>query len=71
MTLDDEDKETLAAEYALGTLDPDERAEAQALIAADRELGTSVRQWERWLGELRWRNHVIAFLYKFFRKNAL
>ena len=26
---------------------------------------------ERWLGELRWRNHVIAFLYKFFRKNAL
>jgi hypothetical protein len=53
MTLDDEDdKETLAAEYVLGTLDPHERAEAQALIAVDREFGTSVRLWERRLGEL-------------------
>jgi anti-sigma-K factor RskA len=52
MTLDDEDKETLAAEYVLGTLDPQERVQAQAMIASDREFATSVRQWERRLGEL-------------------
>jgi anti-sigma-K factor RskA len=52
MTLDDEDKETRAAEYVLGTLDPHERAQAQALIASDREFATRVRQWERRLGEL-------------------
>jgi len=41
-----------AAEYVLGTLDPDQRAEAQALIAADTEFLALVHKWERRLGEL-------------------
>jgi anti-sigma-K factor RskA len=41
-----------AAEYVLGTLDPDQRAEAQALIATDTEFLALVHKWERRLGEL-------------------
>jgi anti-sigma-K factor RskA len=48
----DQDKDVLAAEYVLGTLGPDERAEAQALIAIDSGFAEVVRGWERRLGEL-------------------
>jgi len=48
----DQDKDVLAAEYVLGTLGPEERAEAQALIAIDSGFAEVVRSWERRLGEL-------------------
>src|SRR5262249_55763745 len=48
----EQDKDVLAAEYVLGTLGPDERAEAQALIAVDAGFAETVRGWERRLGEL-------------------
>jgi anti-sigma-K factor RskA len=48
----DQDKDVLAAEYVLGTLGPDERAEAQALVAIDSNFADVVRGWERRLGEL-------------------
>ena len=48
----DQEKDALAAEYVLGTLGPDERAEAQALIAMDTRFAEIVRSWERRLGEL-------------------
>ena len=51
MTMD-EDKEGFAAEYALGTLDADERAQADALVLLDPDFATEVRLWERRLGEL-------------------
>ena len=47
---------TRAAEYVLGTLDPAERAEAQALIASDPAFAALVRDWEGRLGEL----HALA-----------
>jgi anti-sigma-K factor RskA len=47
-----EDQEMLAAEYVLGTLDADERAQAQALVETDARFAASVRGWERRLGEL-------------------
>jgi anti-sigma-K factor RskA len=54
MTLVEEpdDREGRAAEYVLGTLDADERLQAQALMAADSQFAEMVRTWERWLGEL-------------------
>lgn len=51
MTADD-DKEALAAEYVLGTLDADERAQAQLMISVDTDFATAVHGWERRLGEL-------------------
>jgi len=48
----DEDKDGFAAEYALGTLDAEERAQADALMLVDAAFATTVRQWERRLGEL-------------------
>ena len=51
MTMD-EDKEGFAAEYALGTLDSDERAQADALLLVDPDFATEVRRWESRLGEL-------------------
>jgi anti-sigma-K factor RskA len=42
----------LAAEYALGTLDPAERDDAQARIASDFSFAALVLFWERRLGEL-------------------
>lgn len=48
----DDEKDALAAEYVLGTLDADERSEALALIAADEDFATQVGSWERRLGEL-------------------
>src|ERR1041385_7327698 len=48
----DEDRDGFAAEYALGTLDVDERAQADALMLVDPAFAATVRQWERRLGEL-------------------
>lgn len=47
-----EDRETMAAEYALGTLDANERAQAQALETSDSEFAARVRYWENYLGAL-------------------
>jgi hypothetical protein len=46
------DTDALAAEYVLGTLDPDERAAAKKLLAEDAAFATKVKVWERRLGEL-------------------
>jgi anti-sigma-K factor RskA len=48
----DDDTDGFAAEYVLGTLDADERAEADALILVDAGFAAKVRGWERRLGEL-------------------
>ena len=48
----DEDRDGFAAEYVLGTLDVDERAQADALMLVDQDFAAKVRQWERRLGEL-------------------
>ena len=48
----EEDQETLAAEYVLGTLSGEEREHAEALRSFDPEFDTAVKQWERRLGEL-------------------
>lgn len=48
----DEDQDALAAEYVLGTLDPQERKQAEARVAADPDFAALVRGWERRLGEL-------------------
>ena len=42
----------MAAEYVLGTLDPDERDDARSRIASDFSFAALVHYWERWLGEL-------------------
>ncbi|MCD0419075.1 anti-sigma factor [Rubrivivax sp. JA1024] len=47
-----EDHSALAAEYALGTLDAAERAEAEALIRSDAEFAALVTAWEYKLGAL-------------------
>jgi hypothetical protein len=44
--------DALAAEYVLGTLDFEERTQAQALLEIDPEFVAKVRLWERRLGEL-------------------
>src|SRR5882757_3991940 len=51
MSMDD-DTDGFAAEYVLGTLDPDERAQADALKLVDLGFAAKVREWERRLGEL-------------------
>jgi anti-sigma-K factor RskA len=48
----DEDQNTLAAEYVLGTLSAEEREQAEALRSFDPGFEAAVRQWERRLGEL-------------------
>jgi anti-sigma-K factor RskA len=48
----DEDFDALAAEYALGTLSEDERAEADRLAARDAEFAGRIAAWERRLGTL-------------------
>lgn len=48
----DEDQDTLAAEYVLGTLSAEEREHAEALLTFDTGFEAAVRQWERRLGEL-------------------
>lgn len=46
------DLSALAAEYVIGTLDPDERARANAQLEIDEGFRALVRGWERRLGEL-------------------
>ena len=48
----DEDRDIMAAEYALGTLDTNERAQAEALRASDPAFAERVVYWENRLGEL-------------------
>ena len=48
----EEDKDGFAAEYVLGTLDAEERAQADALMLVDTAFAASVHRWERRLGEL-------------------
>jgi anti-sigma-K factor RskA len=47
-----EDHIALAAEYALGTLDTDERAQVETLMATDSEFAAIVHAWEFRLGVL-------------------
>ena len=47
-----EDHIALAAEYALGTLDADERAQAEAMMSVDKDFAAMVRAWEQKLGAL-------------------
>jgi len=48
----DEEQDTLAAEYVLGTLSVEEREHAEALRSFDPSFAAAVLQWERRLGEL-------------------
>src|SRR5688500_14955948 len=48
----DEDHIAMAAEYVLGTLDGDERAQVETMMAVDPEFKLVVEEWERRLGEL-------------------
>jgi hypothetical protein len=50
--MNEDDLSALAAEYVIGTLDPDERASANALLDVDEGFRALVRAWERRLGEL-------------------
>ncbi|HEY8335436.1 MAG TPA: anti-sigma factor [Tardiphaga sp.] len=47
-----EDHIALAAEYALGTLDADERAQVEAMMSVDKDYAAVVEAWERKLGVL-------------------
>jgi anti-sigma-K factor RskA len=47
-----EDHIALAAEYALGTLDADERAQAETMMSVDKDFTAMVRAWEYQLGVL-------------------
>src|SRR5689334_20268128 len=47
-----EDHIALAAEYALGTLDADERAQVETLMATDSAFAAMVQAWEFRLGVL-------------------
>lgn len=47
-----EDHIALAAEYALGTLDADERAQTETMMAVDSEFAAIVQAWEYRLGSL-------------------
>ena len=48
----DENRDGFAAEYVLGTLDAEERAQADALMLVDQDFAAKIREWERRLGEL-------------------
>jgi anti-sigma-K factor RskA len=47
-----EDHIALAAEYALGTLDADERAQVEAMMSADKDFTAMVEAWQQKLGVL-------------------
>jgi anti-sigma-K factor RskA len=47
-----EDHIALAAEYALGTLDADERAQAEAMMSVDKDFAAMVDAWSAKLGAL-------------------
>lgn len=52
-----EDHIALAAEYALGTLDTNERAQVENMMSVDRHFATMVQAWEYRLGVL---NHMVG-----------
>src|ERR1019366_6292759 len=47
-----EDHIALAAEYALGTLDADERAQVETMMSVDSDFTAMVQAWEHKLGVL-------------------
>jgi anti-sigma-K factor RskA len=47
-----EDHIALAAEYALGTLDADERAQVEAMMSIDKDFTAMVEAWQQKLGVL-------------------
>src|ERR1700716_3723889 len=47
-----EDHIALAAEYALGTLDAEERAQAETMMSVDRDFAAMVEAWALKLGTL-------------------
>ena len=47
-----EDHIALAAEYALGTLDAEERAQAEAMMSVDKDFAAMVDAWATKLGAL-------------------
>jgi anti-sigma-K factor RskA len=47
-----EDHIALAAEYTLGTLDADERAQVEAMMSADKDFTAMVEAWDQKLGVL-------------------
>src|SRR5258707_15805788 len=47
-----EDHIALAAEYALGTLDADERAQAETMMSVDKDFAAMVEAWSTRLGAL-------------------
>jgi anti-sigma-K factor RskA len=47
-----EDHIALAAEYALGTLDAEERAQVEAMMSVDKDFTAMVEAWEQKLGVL-------------------
>src|SRR4051794_6684518 len=47
-----EDHIALAAEYALGTLDADERAQAENMMSLDKDFAAMVEAWSTKLGIL-------------------
>ena len=47
-----EDQIALAAEYALGTLDAEERVQAETMMSADKEFAAKVEAWQHKLGVL-------------------
>lgn len=49
---DDTGRDLLAAEYVLGSLEGDERAEAERLLAGDPSFARAVAEWERRLTPL-------------------
>jgi len=49
---ENEDHIAMAAEYVLGTLDGDERAQVETMMNVDQDFRALVESWERRLGEL-------------------
>src|ERR1700712_4540695 len=47
-----EDHIALAAEYALGTLDAEERAQAETMMSVDKDFAALVEAWSTKLGAL-------------------
>src|SRR5580692_4064684 len=47
-----DDHIALAAEYALGTLDADERAQVESMMSVDKDFTAIVQAWEHKLGVL-------------------
>jgi anti-sigma-K factor RskA len=52
MTAYSEDHIALAAEYALGTLDADERAQVETMMSVDKDFTVIVQAWQHRLGVL-------------------